>query len=320
MAAPLDYPRWRDQFVLSREARALERHSELVQNIRRGVLVPVTRGVYRHSSAVTRDDHFAAEDSALARVRAAHLVAAEPPVFASLSAAAIWGLPVIGPWPERGQTASAQANGGRSNVHVTRSFVGHPVRWVTVDGLRVTTLARTVIDIGRTSSLETAVAVADAALRGTVGGVHGTRRRPVSISTLWAELARLGSAPGVAKCRRVLSFADANAASPGESLSRVTMLTLGLPRPILQHDFFDKHGRMTVDFWWPEFRLIGEFDGAAKYLREEYSGEKSIAERLLDEKAREDRLRALDTTVVRWGWAEASSRSKLWERLGSRLG
>jgi len=98
------------------------------------------------------------------------------------------------------------------------------------------------------------------------------------------------------------------------------MLTLGLPRPILQHDFFDKHGRMTVDFWWPEFRLIGEFDGAAKYLREEYSGEKSIAERLLDEKAREDRLRALDTTVVRWGWAEASSRSKLWERLGSRLG
>jgi hypothetical protein len=320
MTTQLGYPHWRDQFVLSREERALERHSEMVRDIRRGALVPVTRGVYRHTTAVTRDEHRAAEDAALARVRAAHLVAAEPPVFAALSAAAIWGLPVIGPWPERVQTASAQANGGRSNVHVTRSIVGHPVRCVTVDGLSVTTLARTVIDVGRTSSFETAVVIADAALRGAAGGAHGARRRAVSITALWAELARLGSAPGVAKCGRVLSFANAKAASPGESLSRVTMLKLGLSEPILQHDFFDREGRMAVDFWWPDFRVIGEFDGAGKYLREEFSGGKSTAELLLDEKAREDRLRALDTTVVRWGWAQASSRSKLWERLGRRLG
>ena len=76
---------------------------------------------------------------------------------------------------------------------------------------------------------------------------------------------------------------------------------------------------MTVDFWWPATRVIGEFDGVAKYVRDEYAGSKSVAEVVLAEKTREDRLRALNTTVVRWGWAEAASRARLWDRLGSKL-
>ncbi len=319
MTAELGYPRWREQFVLSREERALGRHSDMVRDIRRGALVPVVRGAYRRAADVTTDPQRLADDAALAHVRAIHLVAAEPPVFAGLSAAAIWGLPVVGAWPERAQVATATARGGRSNVHVSRSIVGHPVRHVTIGGLRVTGLARTVVDIGRTCTLETAVVAADAALRGSDEQSHGVARRPVPIAVLWSELGRLASAPGVAKCRRVLALANELSASPGESLSRVTMIRLGLPHPVLQHNFTDQHGTMTVDFWWPAARVIGEFDGVAKYVRDEYAGSKSVAEVVLAEKAREDRLRALNTTVVRWGWAEAASRARLWDRLGSKL-
>jgi very-short-patch-repair endonuclease len=76
---------------------------------------------------------------------------------------------------------------------------------------------------------------------------------------------------------------------------------------------------MTVDFWWPSARVIGEFDGKGKYLREEYSGGRSIADIVIDEKLREDRLRALGATVVRWGWSEAASSARLLARLGNRL-
>jgi hypothetical protein len=39
--------------------------------------------------------------------------------------------------------------------------------------------------------------------------------------------------------------------SPGESLSRVQMFRLNLPRPELQHEVRDDEGLAgVVDFWW----------------------------------------------------------------------
>ena len=52
--------------------------------------------------------------------------------------------------------------------------------------------------------------------------------------------------------------------SPGESLSRVQMFVLNLPRPTLQHPMHDDAGRIgVVDFWWQG--VVGEFDGRSKY-------------------------------------------------------
>ncbi|MPY81610.1 MAG: DUF559 domain-containing protein, partial [Actinophytocola sp.] len=50
-----------------------------------------------------------------------------------------------------------------------------------------------------------------------------------------------------------------------------------------------------VDMLWPQYRTIGEADGAAKY------GVKA-PDSLFREKQREDALRDLGYEVVRWTW------------------
>ncbi|WP_286132514.1 hypothetical protein [Arthrobacter sp. OY3WO11] len=106
---------------------------------------------------------------------------------------------------------------------------------------------------------------------------------------------------------QVLDFAGTDAESPGESLSRAHMHVLGFPAPLLQARVHV--GGVLIartDFFWPRHRLIGEFDGDAKYLRDEYLGVQTARQAVLAEKKREDKLRAAGFRVVRWDWATAS--------------
>jgi hypothetical protein len=81
----------------------------------------------------------------------------------------------------------------------------------------------------------------------------------------------------------------------------------GFPKPELQRSFSDARGRIGyVDFAWPDFRIIGEADGDAKYLDAALRGRRTAERVVLDEKIREDRLRALGWTVVRWRWPAAA--------------
>ena len=64
---------------------------------------------------------------------------------------------------------------------------------------------------------------------------------------------------------------------------------------------------MFGDFWWPEFNLVGEFDGYGKYLKKALLNGQTTAEAVLAEKHREDRIRAQGPKVVRWDWSVARS-------------
>lgn len=119
-------------------------------------------------------------------------------------------------------------------------------------------------------------------------------------------LNRLDIRRGRRRAERAIAFADARSGSPGETLSRVRMWEAGLPAPELQVPFSDRAGRIgVVDFWWPQYDLIGEFDGVSKYVRDEFTGGRDPAEVVIAEKVREDRLRALGPAVARWGWSVA---------------
>ncbi|MEO5920648.1 MAG: hypothetical protein ABIQ01_05835 [Pseudolysinimonas sp.] len=108
---------------------------------------------------------------------------------------------------------------------------------------------------------------------------------------------------GRRKLRRALAFADPRSGSPGESISRAVMHEYGFPAPELQTEFRDRRGLAgIVDFWWPEFQLIGEFDGRSKYTDDVLLGGRTPADVVIAEKAREDRLRALGPRVTRWDW------------------
>ncbi|GMA90065.1 hypothetical protein [Homoserinibacter gongjuensis] len=200
-------------------------------------------------------------------------------VLSHRTAAIAWNLPLLGDPPEDVHVIAWRTNGGRSDDRLVRHCLDIPPETVVLDGLEATTLARTVIDVARTSRFAEGVMVADAAL------ARGTRH-----DDLVAELPEPGHR-GVRRAREVVAFADARSGSPVESLSRVSIAEAGLPAPELQHEFSDRDGRMDVDFWWPRFGVIGEFDGKVKYLDERYRNGRTLEQVLLDEKWREQRLR-----------------------------
>lgn len=156
-----------------------------------------------------------------------------------------------------------------------------------IDGMAVTTLARTVLDIARYHGFTRGVVVADAALRAGLP-------RDELVEVL--EVAKQRRAAGCAE--KVFAFADPLAESVGESRSRVALATLGLPKPVLQHEFRNRSGGFVgrADFWMENFSTIGEFDGRSKYG---LSGN-ATNEELAREKDREDELRDLGQQMVRW--------------------
>jgi hypothetical protein len=300
---------WLDEFVQSATAVRAGTSSAFYRAIRRGQFVPLAPGVYLPAHVWERLD---VDARFRARIRAAALADGRDPVFCHLSAAAMWRLPMVATWPDRLEVVRHPSGGGRSrSAYVARS-TRQAYTCVTVDRVRVTHLARTVADVGRTALLGTAVSMADAALAGRGLALDAP---PISLEDLRSELLN-GPRSGSARLRCVLELADGRSGSPGESVSRVAMHLLSLPRPVLQHEFRDRRGFIgIVDFWWPEFSLIGEFDGHGKYTREDMLEGRTPAEAVLAEKKREDRLRALGPTVVRWDWSDAISPPRLERKL-----
>lgn len=76
--------------------------------------------------------------------------------------------------------------------------------------------------------------------------------------------------------------------------------------PLLQVVLFGASGRRyVVDFWWPQFTMIGEFDGWAKYTDPTFLNGRTAEQAFRDEKRREDDLRAAGHGMTRWEWAHA---------------
>lgn len=118
----------------------------------------------------------------------------------------------------------------------------------------------------------------------------------VSRQQLLDECERWASSRGVRASRMLIPAVRSQAESPLESISRVRLMDRGIPEPVLQHEIHDARGFVgRVDMWWPQWGVIGEADGLGKY------DELSV---LRAEKVREDRLRALGLSVVRWTWDE----------------
>ena len=213
-------------------------------------------------------------------------------VYSHESAAALWGLPRIEPWPQLAHVTSVRAV--RSSARLRRhecELNAYMVR----NGLRVTTPERTVVDLARTGSLVTALAAAD----------HALRHELTTADNLVEEASDIPvRARGRTAAKLVAELADGRSMSAGESLSRAQMLVLNLPRPDLQVKCEDESGLIGfADFGWQG--VVGEFDGKVKYrVPEGASGQEATAA-LWKEKPREDRIRATDLRVARWVYADA---------------
>ncbi len=235
----------------------------------------------------------------------------EDAVLSHLSAACEHGIDLVREPSKTVQvTNPSGATGHRRPLLHTRRAAIDDDEWVLLRGHRVTTVARTVVDIARTCSFEEGVAAADSALR----------RGLVSSEELMVAVDRAPRRAGMRRARRVVLFADAGAESVGESRSRVLIAHARLPMPVVQYRIVGPADNLVAvsDFGWEEFGTVGEFDGAGKYYRGLRPGE-SPGDTAFREKIREDRIRDTGLQVVRWTWEDLDRSAEVADRIRRAL-
>ncbi|MCU1480272.1 MAG: hypothetical protein JWQ19_1058 [Subtercola sp.] len=270
-----------------------DRHA-LSRAVSRGDAHRIRRGVY---IAASRWSLLNPDERYLLRCRAECDSKESRPVLSHWSAAVVHGIPVIDGWPPTVHRLVERGSGGRTR----NSVVAHPTRLdavdiVEIDGMLVTSAARTVIDLASVCSPLSAVAAADFAL-------HRKRRGHLVKADLYEALAAARPIKTHARIERILDFSTELADSPAESVSRVNMYASGFVIPVLQSEYSDAEGLIgAADFDWQAFDHLGEVDGKQKYLKAEYLHGRSPGQVVYEEKVREDRFRALPKKVSRWDW------------------
>jgi hypothetical protein len=174
--------------------------------------------------------------------------------------------------------------------------------------LLVTSRVRTVLDLAAFTPFAEAVVPLDQVLRPGFAAKLST----LSKDDLSAGIGSIYSAGRQRRIHAALDFADARSGSAGESYSRSLLHLAGFEAPVLQQEFRDEQGLIGYsDFYWKRARVVGEFDGEEKYLKPEYLRGRTPSQVVIEEKYREDRIRALGFTVVRWVWADLMQPARL---------
>ena len=208
----------------------------------RALYEPVYPGIYAPTGI---------ELTASQRARAGWLWSRRRAVVAGNSAAALLGAKWVSP------TLDAEL------VHLNRKpppkIVVHtdtlaPHETLVVDGIAVTTPARTAFDIGRrTTSRLQAVQRLDALVNAT----------DIKLGDVEVVMSEHRGARGLARLRAVLPQVDGGAESPQETRARLALVDAGLPQPQTQIKVFDEYGDFVarIDMGYEALRVGVEYDG-----------------------------------------------------------
>jgi hypothetical protein len=276
----------------------------------RGQLHRIGWGRYTHTAIwddLDRDQRYALT------VRAASLSRSLTLPLSHQSAAVLWRLPLLVPWPSAVHFLTERATGGRSDPGVRKHAVGFDDTDVEMlDGVLVTSVARTVIELATVVDIRSAVAAADRSLAvDRTGRIAPLTDRATLLDTWERMLPFRGSV----RARTVIEFATPLSGSPDESASRVTIALAGLPDPELQHPFVIDDREVLTDFFWLKQRGVGESDGKVKYYDPMMRAGLSPTDVVYQEKLREDAIRRQVDGFVRWDHATGMSVPRLTARL-----
>ncbi|CAN5532077.1 hypothetical protein BH09ACT8_BH09ACT8_28980 [soil metagenome] len=124
---------------------------------------------------------------------------------------------------------------------------------LSIAGMRVTTVARTALDLARRHPLDAAVAEIDALL-------NATRTKVADVELL---VERRQGDKGIRNARMVLDLVDPGAESPRETWLRLLIIRAGYPRPETQIRIKDEFGQVVarVDTGWSDVKIAVEYDG-----------------------------------------------------------
>lgn len=251
--------------------------SAISRAVRSARLSPLRRGIFARP-----------DDLSIANLGTAAVRDIAGSVLSHRTALTRRGLPVVGARPPTPEiTVAPDAPGSAHQAHLHRASL--PAEHVEeVDGVLITSVARTLIDVARLHPLATSVAAIDAALH----------KRLTNVDEIDDVLLRCWNWPGIGRAQRAVRLSDGRAESALESVSRLVIADLGLPAPALQPVASDRRGFPVgrLDFYWDEFGVAGEADG-----RDKYDGR----EVLIKEKERQEKLEDEAMEFARWGWDEA---------------
>lgn len=247
---------------------------ELHRRVERGALRPLTPHLFARPEVVPDEE---------LRTAAVGLDA----VVSHTDAALLWGLELaVTPARRTVTVARNRSRASREGVAVHRADLT-AAQWERRDGLRVTTVVVTVLDLCRSLPLAQAVAVADSAVR----------RGAVELADLTQALCLLPAGRGRDRVARVLGLVDERCGSVLESLVRVLLAEHGLRPPQTQLEVRVRAGLIgRVDFAWPDARLVVETDGFAFHAdRRTYR----------DDRRRGNALVLAGWRVLRFSWEDA---------------
>lgn len=227
------------------------------------------------------------------------------PVFWGPSAAVLHGLPLYRLAP----TAVHVVILGERHTRTRTGVSWHDVAIsdadiVEIDGIRCTSLDRTVLDMACFAREEVGLSVTDAALRReAVAGHVQDEDRAAEWRRRLTDRADMRHTRGIRQARRIVEFADGRAQLPGESVSRLQLNRLGYRDIELQvHVVGPDQEDYWMDFGFPRSQAFGEFDGGGKYVRADMTGGRAPEQIVFDEKIREDIVRGVTgRRTTRWG-------------------
>ncbi|MFJ6027692.1 hypothetical protein ACIQCN_09535 [Pseudarthrobacter sp. NPDC092424] len=196
-------------------------------------------------------------------------------VLASLSALQAWR----GPVPAR--------LSGDWRIHVARrrgfslprrvNVVGHlltflPGETTEYDGVRLTSPARTWLDLASLLSLDELVAVGDFLVCAHGPDFPRPREPLCSIEELREAIIRHRGMRGMKTARAALELVRVGCDSAPETCMRLALMEAGLPEPELNHVLFSSEGQPVLwpDAAYPHWRIALQYDGRHHAGEEQY--------------------------------------------------
>ncbi len=213
----------------------------------------LTRHQLRTRFEAVHPDVYVAEFAAMTtadRARAALLWSRGRGVVAGLTASALHGAR----WVDDGEPVELiwRNQHAPSGVLTRNERIDHD-EIVVVDGITMTTTARTALDLGRHLERDDAVARLDAL-------AHTTKILATDVEPL---LVRHRGSRGARRARDAIALMDAGGTSPKETWLRLLVLDDGLPKPdaqLMVHNG-DHYPLAYLDLGWQKYKVAVEYDG-----------------------------------------------------------
>jgi len=271
-----------DGVVSRAQLRAGLSDRQITRALAAGLLVPVHDGVFRHAAVPLTER---------GRLRAALLTTRRLAAGSHRSAGATLGFEVWDRMPEI--TVLGTSAPPLRGVRVHRTSALDRADTTVVDGLLLTSPARTALDLGAVLPFEVVERVVQTAVLAKL----------LTLDDILAVLDRTGrrGRNGTAVLRAIAHQAIPD--SQLESMLEMKLLALvrraGLPEPVLQHEMTVGRRAVRLDMAWPEIEAAVEGDGHRWH---------ATSQKVARDRSRRRAIRSTGWTLDVYGWDDVVSR------------